>query len=83
MKEVHLGFQEDKLEIETNCTDEIINKIEEYININYLKHNLSDPSISSQTVSNILLVNAVYEILSLQKEKEESGERINKVLSSF
>ena len=34
MKEVHLGFQEDKLEIETNCTDEIINKIEEYININ-------------------------------------------------
>ena len=83
MKEVHLGFQEDKLEIETNCTDEIINKIEEYININYLKHNLSDPSIPRQTVSNILLVNAVYEILSLQKEKEESGERINKVLSSF
>ena len=83
MKEVHLGFQEDKLKIETNCTDEIINKIEEYISINYLKHNLSDPSISRQTVSNILLVNAVYEILSLQKEKEESGERINKVLSSF
>lgn len=83
MKEVHLSFQEDKLEIETNCTDEIINKIEEYININYLKHNLSDSSISRQTVSNILLVNAVYEILSLQKEKEESGERINKVLSSF
>mgnify|MGYP003961210187 FL=1 len=83
MKEVHLGFQEDKLEIETNCTDEIINKIEEYININYLKHNLSDSLIPRQTVSNILLVNAVYEILSLEKEKEESGERINKVLSSF
>ncbi|MBT3475430.1 hypothetical protein HN460_00655 [bacterium] len=83
MKEVHLSFQEDKLKIETDCADEIINKIEEYININYLKHNLSDSLIPRQTVSNILLVNAVYEILSLEKEKEESGERINKVLSSF
>ena len=83
MKEVHLGFQEDKLEIETNCTDEIINKIEEYININYLKHNLTDPSISRLAISNILLVNAVYEILSLQKEKEECNERISKMLSTF
>ena len=40
MKEIHLSFQEKSLKIDTKCSDEIIDKIEEYININYLKHNL-------------------------------------------
>lgn len=83
MKEVHLSFQDEELKIDTKCSDEVINKIEEYININYLKHNLTDPSISRLAISNILLVNAVYEILSLQKEKEECNERISKMLSTF
>ena len=83
MKEVHLSFQEKSLKIDTKCSDEIIDKIEEYININYSKHNLADPTISRLTVSNILLVNAVYEILTLQKEKEECSERVSKVLSNF
>ena len=43
MKEVHLSFQDEELKIDTKCSDEVINKIEEYININYLKHNLTDP----------------------------------------
>ena len=83
MKEVHLSFQDEELKIDTKCSDEVINKIEEYININYLKHNLTDTSISRLAISNILLVNAVYEILSLQKEKEECNERISKMLSTF
>lgn len=83
MKDIHLSFQEKKLSIETECSDEVINKIEDYINVNYLKHNLSNPSISRLTVSNILLVNAVYEILSLKEEKDECSERINKVLSNL
>jgi hypothetical protein len=83
VKEVHLSFQDEELKIDTKCSDEVINKIEEYININYLKHNLTDPSISRLAISNILLVNAVYEILSLQKEKEECNERISKMLSTF
>ena len=83
MKDIHLSFQEKKLTIETECSDEIINKIEDYININYLKHNLSDPAIPRLTVSNILLVNAIYEVLSLRKEKEEYSERVNKIISNF
>jgi hypothetical protein len=83
VKEIHLAFQEEKLTIDTECSSEIINKIEEYININYLKHDLTNSKVSSLTVSNVLLVNAVYEILSLQKEKEEYGEKINRIVSSF
>tara|TARA_B100001996_G_C18646953_1_gene587791 strand:+ start:1085 stop:1336 length:252 start_codon:yes stop_codon:yes gene_type:complete len=83
VKDIHLSFQETTLKIETECSDEIIDRIEEYISLNYLKHNLSDPSIPRLTVSNILLVNAIYEILSLEKEKEECSERVNKILSNF
>jgi hypothetical protein len=54
--------------------------IEKYISENYLKHNFNK-NLSELEISNILLVNAVHDILSLKKEKESNNERIDEILS--
>jgi hypothetical protein len=80
VKQIHLIFQKKKLSLKTECSDEIIDLIEKYISENYLKHNFNK-NLSELEISNILLVNAVHDILSLKKEKESNNERIDKILS--
>ena len=80
MKQIHLIFQNKKLSLKTECSEEIIDLIEKYISENYLKHNFNK-NLSELEISNILLVNAVHDILSLKKEKESNNERIDEILS--
>ena len=81
MKELRLSHLEKSLEFKTECSDEILNEIEEYINKRFSEHRLEKDSVSSLEISSLLLVNAVYEILSLKKDKEKDNERISSIIS--
>ena len=81
MKELHLSHLEQTLKFNTECEDKILKEIEEYINQKYSEHRLEEQTFSSLEISNLLLVNAVYEILSLRKKKDEENERISSIVS--
>jgi hypothetical protein len=81
VKEIRLSHLEKSLKFKTECSDKILNEIEEYINKKFLEHSLEKNSPSSLEISNLLLVNAVYEILSLKKDKEKDNERISSIIS--
>ena len=81
MKELHLSHLEQKFKFKTECEDKILKEIEEYINQKYSEHRLEEQTFSSLEISNLLLVNAVYEILSLRKKKDEENERISSIVS--
>jgi hypothetical protein len=83
VKELHLNYLGRSLKFKTECSDKILNEIEEYINAKYSEHKLEQRSVSSLEVSNLLLVNAVYEILSLKKDKEKDNERISSIISKL
>ena len=83
MREIKLNHINKKLKLKTECDKEVIDQIEEYINENYERHNLENTSIPQLEISNLLLINAVFEVLTLRKEKDKNFERIKSILSKI
>ena len=83
MWEIKLNHINKKLKLKTECDQEVIDQIEEYINENYERHNLENTSIPKLEISNLLLINAVFEVLTLRKEKDKNFERIKSILSKI
>ena len=81
MREIKLNHIKKKLKLKTECDQEVIDQIEEYINENYERHNLEKTSIPKLEISNLLLINAVFEVLTLRKERDKNFERIKSILS--
>ena len=83
MREINLDFVNRKLEFETNCDDIMVKKIENYINDEYRKLKLEPNKFSQSDISILLLINSVFEILSLTEEKNENFKRIKSILSKI
>lgn len=83
MREINLDFVNRKLEFETSCDDVMVKKIENYINDEYRKLKLKPNKFSQSDISLLLLINSVYEVLSLTEEKNENFERIKSILSKI
>ena len=83
MREINLDFVNRKLEFETNCDDIMVKKIENYINDEYRKLKLEPNKFSQSDISILLLINSVFEVLSLTEEKNENFKRIKSILSKF
>lgn len=83
MREINLDFVDRKLEFETNCDDIMVKKIENYINDEYRKLKLEPNKFSQSDISILLLINSVFEVLSLTEEKNENFKRIKSILSKI
>ena len=83
MREINLDFVNRKLEFETNCDDIMVKKIENYINDKYRKLKLEPNKFSQSDISILLLINSVFEVLSLTEEKNENFKRIESILSKI
>ena len=83
MREINLDFVNRKLEFETNCDDITVKKIENYINDEYRKLKLEPNKFSQSDISILLLINSVFEVLSLTEEKNENFKRIESILSKI
>ena len=83
MREINLDFVNRKLEFETNCDDIMVKKIENYINDEYRKLKLEPNKFSQSDISILLLINSVFEVLSLTEEKNENFKRIESILSKI
>ena len=83
MREINLDFVNRKLEFETNCDDIMVKKIENYINDEYRKLKLEPNKFSQSDISILLLINSVFEVLSLTEEKNENFKRIKSILSKI
>ena len=83
MREINLDFVNRKLEFETNCDDIMVKKIENYINDEYRKLKLEPNKFSQSDNSILLLINSVFEVLSLTEEKNENFKRIKSILSKI
>ena len=83
MREINLDFVNRKLEFETNCDDSMVKKIENYINDEYRKLKLEPNKFSQSDISILLLINSVFEVLSLTEEKNENFKRIESILSKI
>ena len=83
MREINLDFVNRKLEFETNCDDIMVKKIENYINDEYRKLKLEPNKFSQSDISILLLINSVFEVLSLTEEKNKNYERIKSILSKI
>ena len=83
MREINLDFVNRKLEFETNCDDIMVKKIENYINDEYRKLKLEPNKFSQSDISILLLINSVFEVLSLTEEKNENIKRIKSILSKI
>ena len=83
MREINLDFVNRKLEFETNCDDVMVKKIENYINDEYRKLKLEPNKFSQSDISILLLINSVFEVLSLTEEKNENFKRIKSILSKI
>ncbi len=81
MKELHLSHLKQTLKFKTECDDGLLKQIEEYINDKYSEHKLEEQTFSSLEISNLLLVNAVYEILSLKEKEDKDRERMSSIVS--
>ena len=68
MREINLDFVDRKLEFETNCDDIMVKKIENYINDEYRKLKLEPNKFSQSDISILLLINSVFEVLSLTED---------------
>ena len=80
MREINLDFVNRKLELETSCDDIMVKKIENYINDEYKKLKLEPNKFSQSDISILLLINSVFEVLSLTEEKNENFKRIESIL---
>tara|TARA_Y100000816_G_scaffold54086_1_gene34903 strand:+ start:584 stop:835 length:252 start_codon:yes stop_codon:yes gene_type:complete len=83
VREINLDFVNRKLEFETNCDDIMVKKIENYINDEYRKLKLEPNKFSQSDISILLLINSVFEVLSLTEEKNENFKRIKSILSKI
>ena len=83
MREINLDFVNRKLEFETNCDDIMVKKIENYINDEYRKLKLEPNKFSQSDISILLLINSVFEVLSITEEKNENFKRIKSILSKI
>lgn len=83
MREINLDFVNRKLEFETNCDDIMVKKVENYINDEYRKLKLEPNKFSQSDISILLLINSVFEVLSLTEEKNENFKRIKSILSKI
>ena len=83
MREISLDFVNQKLEFETNCDDIMVKKVENYINDEYRKLKLEPNKFSQSDISILLLINSVFEVLSLTEEKNENFKRIKSILSKI
>ena len=83
MRDINLDFVNRKLEFETNCDDIMVKKIENYINDEYRKLKLEPNKFSQSDISILLLINSVFEVLSLTEEKNENFKRIKSILSKI
>ena len=83
MREINLDFVNRKLEFETNCDDIMVKKIENYINDEYRKLKLEPNKFYQADISILLLINSVFEVLSLTEEKNENFKRIESILSKI
>ena len=83
MREINLDLVNRKLEFETNCDDIMVKKIENYINDEYRKLKLEPNKFSQSDISILLLINSVFEVLSLTEEKNENFKRIESILSKI